>query len=284
MLENQFQSALIKKLKASYDFVIKLDPNYIQGIPDLLILHNDKWATLECKRSKDASKRPNQEYYISKMDELSFSRFIYPENEKQVLQELKLYFEKGEDNMSYVKPKFKEGSHALFSASKYHWINYSEDKMIEIYVNSKAKKVGTELHELAALLIKNKRKLPDDGTTLSNYVNDAIQYGMNPEVQLYYSEFFFGTADALTTIDNILRIHDLKTGKTKPSMKQLYIYVAYYLLENGFIFDDFKDIETRLYWGDLVLVEHPTAEDIVPIMDKIISVDKILQRMKEEED
>lgn len=283
MLENQFQSALIKELKSSYDFVIKLDPNYIQGIPDLLILHQGKWATLECKKSKNAKRRPNQEYYVQKMNDISFSRFIYPENKECVLKELKLYFEKGVEEMSYHKPKFKEGSHALFSASKYHWINYDEDKMIEMYVNSKATKVGTELHEMAALLIKNKCKLPDDHTNLSNYVNDGIMYGMTPEVQLYYSNFFFGTADTLSAIDDILRIHDLKTGKTKPSMKQLYVYVALYLLENGFTFDDFQDIETRLYWAGEVLIEHPGAEIIVPIMDKIVTVDKILQKMEEED-
>lgn len=72
--------------------VIKNDPNYIQGIPDLLILYNDKWAALECKRSESASHRPNQEYYISKMDKMSFASFVYPENMEDVLNEMEQTF------------------------------------------------------------------------------------------------------------------------------------------------------------------------------------------------
>lgn len=88
--ESNFQSSLRKELKARFPgcIVTKLDANDIQGIPDLLILYKDKWATLENKRSSKASKQPNQEYYVNKMDEMSFSRFIFPENKDQVLQEL----------------------------------------------------------------------------------------------------------------------------------------------------------------------------------------------------
>lgn len=90
MLESKFQSQLIKDLKTMFVgcLVMKLDSSYIQGIPDLLILHNNKWATLECKKSANASKRPNQQYYVDKMNEMSFSRFICPENKKEVLDEL----------------------------------------------------------------------------------------------------------------------------------------------------------------------------------------------------
>ena len=72
--------------------VIKLDPDYIQGIPDILILYKNKWAVLEVKRSKNAKHRPNQNYYVEKMDDMSFSRFIYPENKDEVLLELKGVF------------------------------------------------------------------------------------------------------------------------------------------------------------------------------------------------
>lgn len=89
-LERDFQSQLIRDLKRRFDgcMVMKLDSGYIQGIPDLLILFNDKWATLECKRSSTASRRPNQEYYVDKMNEMSYSAFIYPENKEEVLNEL----------------------------------------------------------------------------------------------------------------------------------------------------------------------------------------------------
>lgn len=90
MLENKFQAKLIKKLKKIFPgcIVMKSDSSYIQGIPDLLILFGSKWASLECKKSANASKRPNQEYYVNRMNEMSFSRFICPENMKEVLDDL----------------------------------------------------------------------------------------------------------------------------------------------------------------------------------------------------
>ena len=89
-LERDFQKNLIKELKDIFVgcIVMKNDSSYIQGIPDLLILYNDKWAALEVKKSGAASHRPNQEYYVDKMDDMSFARFIYPENKEVVLDEL----------------------------------------------------------------------------------------------------------------------------------------------------------------------------------------------------
>ena len=94
MRENKFQSGLIKELKTKFpgSIVLKNDPNYIQGIPDLLVLHNNKWAALECKKEGKSSHRPNQDYYISKMDGMSFARFISPENKQEVLDELQTAF------------------------------------------------------------------------------------------------------------------------------------------------------------------------------------------------
>ena len=93
-LEKEFQSKLIKRLKILFDgcIVMKTDPSYIQGFPDLLILYKNKWAVLENKRSKNASKQPNQEYYVELLDEMSFSRFVYPENIEEVLDELQQTF------------------------------------------------------------------------------------------------------------------------------------------------------------------------------------------------
>ena len=94
MLENEFQSKLIKEIKRRFPgcIVLKNDPTYIQGIPDLIILHNDKWGALECKKNSKASKRPNQEYYIGVMNQISFARFIYPENKDEVLYDLEHHF------------------------------------------------------------------------------------------------------------------------------------------------------------------------------------------------
>lgn len=95
MLERDFQSKLISNLKKRFPgcVVMKNDANYIQGVPDLILLYKDRWAALECKKSKDSKRQPNQEYYVDKMNEMSFSRFIYPENQEEVLYELQQAFE-----------------------------------------------------------------------------------------------------------------------------------------------------------------------------------------------
>ena len=93
-LERDFQASLIRELKERFPggMVMKLDSSYIQGVPDLLILYNDKWATLECKKKFDAKQRPNQLYYVNRMEAMSFSRFIFPENREEVLNELQQAF------------------------------------------------------------------------------------------------------------------------------------------------------------------------------------------------
>ena len=95
MKENKFQADLKKELKSRFPgcIVTKLDSADIQGIPDLLVLYKDKWAALEVKKSATAPHRPNQDYYVEKMDNMSFSKFIYPENKKEVLDELHQAFE-----------------------------------------------------------------------------------------------------------------------------------------------------------------------------------------------
>lgn len=94
MLESDFQAKLIRELKQMFPgcIITKNDPNYIQGFPDLIILYNDKWATLECKRNSRAKKQPNQDYYVGRMNEMSFSSFICPENKEEVLHELQQAF------------------------------------------------------------------------------------------------------------------------------------------------------------------------------------------------
>lgn len=93
--ENEFQASLIKDLEMIFPgaIIMKNDSSYIQGIPDLTILYKDKWATLECKKDSRASKQPNQEYYVGRMNEMSFSRFICPENKEDVIYELQQAFE-----------------------------------------------------------------------------------------------------------------------------------------------------------------------------------------------
>ena len=93
-LERDFQANLIRELKTMFPgcMVMKLDSGYIQGIPDLLVLFKNRWATLECKKHKGAKKQPNQEYYVGRMNEMSFSRFICPENKEEGLYEIQQTF------------------------------------------------------------------------------------------------------------------------------------------------------------------------------------------------
>lgn len=88
--ENKFQSELISDIRTLMPdcIILKNDPNYIQGIPDLIILRKDRWAALECKRNRNASHQPNQDYYIPLMNEMSYASFVYPENKKEVLHDL----------------------------------------------------------------------------------------------------------------------------------------------------------------------------------------------------
>jgi hypothetical protein len=94
VLESEFQSKLIKELKIRFPgcIVLKNDSDYIPGIPDLTVLYEKRWAALECKQNENASKRPNQEYYVKRMNNMSFSSFIYPENKEEVLNELQQAF------------------------------------------------------------------------------------------------------------------------------------------------------------------------------------------------
>ena len=175
-----------------------------------------------------------------------------------------------------------EGCHAFLSASQYHWIRYDDDKLANTYRNMQAKEEGTRLHAFASEAIKLRQKLR--GTqTINMFVNDAIGFGMSSEVLLFYSENFFGTADAISFNEkqNMLRIHDLKTGSTPAHMEQLYIYAALFCLEYhqkpgnmGFVL--------RLYQNNKIVEDTPTADVILPIMDKIIQFDKLLNNIKGE--
>ena len=173
-------------------------------------------------------------------------------------------------------------SHALLSASKYHWLNYSDDKMMEYFSKVDAAKLGTRLHAFAAEAIELRQKLPKSRRTLNMYVNDCIGYKMTPEVILMYSPILFGTADAVSFRKNRLRIFDLKTGIVPAHMEQLMIYECYFCLEYHIKPADIKS-ELRIYQNDDILVYNPSVDEIVPLIDKIISFDKLLEKMKDEE-
>lgn len=184
--------------------------------------------------------------------------------------------------MIFNKYSQLEGQHAFLGASKYHWINYNEEKITDAYKKFLATQKGTVLHDFAAQCIKLGQKLPKSHKTLNMYVNDAIGYRMTPEQVLFYSENCFGTADAISFRNNLLRIHDLKTGQVPAHMEQLLVYSALFCLEYKKRPSEI-DIELRIYQSDEVLYHNPTSEEIVPIIDKIITFDKIIAKLKNEE-
>lgn len=176
-----------------------------------------------------------------------------------------------------------EGKHAYLGASKYSWLNYSEDKLRDSYIRSIAARKGTMLHEFAATCIRLGQKLPRNDKTLNKYVNDAIGYKMSPEKILYYSNNCFGTADAISFRNGLLRIHDLKTGVIPAHIEQLLIYASLFCLEYKLKPMDIN-MELRIYQNDEVIYHIPEADEIVPIMDKILTFDKIINNIKKEDD
>lgn len=199
--------------------------------------------------------------------------------------------------MHFNKHSNLEGKHSFLSASKYHWINYDQEKLVHSYQAFTAAQEGTELHELAAMLIRKRIPLPKKKETLNLYVNDAIGYLMEPEKVLYYSQNAFGTADAISfrkdpkSKRDILRIHDLKTGEIPAHMEQLMIYAAYFCLEYSYNLRDI-DIELRIYQSNQVLCHSAKDEfkegvsgyDMIEaIIKKIIAFDKLIDEMRDEE-
>jgi hypothetical protein len=172
-----------------------------------------------------------------------------------------------------------EGQHAFLSPSKYHWINYDEEKLVVSVSRFQAIQRGTELHLLAHQCIKLGVKLPKNNKSLNLFVNDAIGFKMHTEQPLYFSDNCFGTADAISFRKNFLRIHDLKTGVSPVSMNQLLIYAALFCLEYHMKPSEIQ-IELRLYQSDEVLIHVPEPEEIFIIMDKIILFDKRIEQIK----
>lgn len=184
--------------------------------------------------------------------------------------------------MNFKKHSSLEGKHAFLGASKYHWINYDDDKLIESYSKFQATLNGTILHDFACQCITLGQKLPKSQKTLNMYVNDAIGFKMKPEQVLYYSDNCFGTADAIVFRNNLLRIHDLKTGVTRAHMEQLEIYAALFCLEY-MVKPETIEMELRLYQNNEVIYHNPDPKDIRAIMNHIVHLDQLLSDFEAEE-
>lgn len=207
--------------------------------------------------------------------------------------------------MNFNKHSNLEGCHAFLGASKYHWLNDNNNQILKRLCSQYSSSIGTCLHEFARQRIKHGIKLKkneknsaityllengiprvvidsiDFDTMFKNlivYVNDCIGFHMTPEVVLYYSDICFGTADAIQyrEKEHLLRICDLKTGSTPAHMEQLIIYTALFCLE--YKIKPYEiNIELRIYQSNDVIIFNPTAEDIVPVMDKIITINNYIQ-------
>lgn len=168
--------------------------------------------------------------------------------------------------------------HAFLSPSKYHWINYSDEKLDRVFVAAEAARRGSDLHDLAHEAIRLGVKLAGK-TTLSLYVNDGIGYRMTTEQVLYYSPNAFGTADSIAFRRNKLRIHDLKTGVFPCSEHQLEVYAALFCLEYKFKPANI-DIELRIYQNDEARIYEADPDVITHIMDRIVTFDKRITELR----
>lgn len=176
------------------------------------------------------------------------------------------------------------GKHALFSASKPHWLNYDDDKVLEKFDDAMTASLGTKLHEFAKMAIELGQELPRTGQTLNLYVNDCIGHRMEVEQVLFYSYNIFGTTDAISFENvegvNTLRVFDLKNGKTPSKEYQLEVYAALFCLEykvNPFDID----YDLRIYQFDDIEYYDTDPERIAWVMARIKEVDKLITESKE---
>ena len=191
--------------------------------------------------------------------------------------------------MRFNKHSELEGRHSFLSPSKYHWLRYSEEKLVLSFQTAMASARGTELHEFASHAIKLGVKLQKLPLTLNQFVNDAIGFGMESEQMLFYSNNSFGTVDAIKYISPTrtrkarLLVFDLKTGVSKASFDQLIVYCALFCLEYGFKPTEL-DFDLRIYQNNEILVpdESIGIDEVLQAMDRIVTFDRILEELKEE--
>ena len=170
-----------------------------------------------------------------------------------------------------------EGHHAFLSPSKHYWLNHSREKLINTYLNHKKISLGTQYHALAARLIKLAVRLPNTEASFNGFVNDAIGFKMAPEVILYHSPHCYGTADAISFTDGMLRVHDLKTGVSSGSINQLLIYAALFCLDYSLDIRELKEIHLRIYHNGEIIEFLPSPEAVFDIASKIVEAEKIIE-------
>lgn len=196
------------------------------------------------------------------------------------------------------------GQHAFLGASKFHWLNYDDETLIQRYKQQYSAQMGTVLHQLASDCIKNHIRLsksqdrhlilieltragiPTDYIdintvldTLVPFVNDAIGFKMRSEQILYYSDNCFGCADTISFRDNVLRIHDYKSGSMPAHMEQLMIYSGLFCLEYNIKPYDIRETELRIYQNAEILYHRPEAGEIIDITKRIVESDNLINNL-----
>lgn len=175
-----------------------------------------------------------------------------------------------------------KGNHAFLSPSNNSLWNATDEHLIELWRSARAIELGTAYHAWAERTINLGIKQQRSHQTLYEYVNDAIGYRMKPEQVLYYTDNCFGTTDAISFENDILRIHDLKTGKSPAHMEQLIRYAALFCLEHNIKPGGIKTI-LRLYQNDEIIEMRAESTDILPVMDQMIRWNKIVEQLKDQE-
>ena len=172
-----------------------------------------------------------------------------------------------------------EGTHAFLSPSKPYWLNYTAEKLVSTYENYKKVSLGTKYHRLAEELITLAVRLPNTAATFNSFVNDAIGFKMKAEVVLFHSNNAYGTADAVSFFDGVLRIHALKTGVAPGNMNQLLIYAGLFILDYGIDPREIKETYLRIYQNEEIVEYSPSTEDIVGVASRIAAADKIIDAL-----
>jgi len=177
-----------------------------------------------------------------------------------------------------------EGSHAFLSPSSYHWLNYPPEKLVERLKTVRAAALGSRIHAWAAEAIELGRMQPEDGDIVCAYINDAIRLGLKPEQTLFYSLNCYGTADAIgfepypdgSQYAGFLRINDLKTGVTKASVEQLYVYAGIFCHEYEILPYDIEG-ELTIYQGDEASVFVIDRNHLAWVYDQIRDSDQTIE-------
>ena len=182
--------------------------------------------------------------------------------------------------MNWKSYSHLENTHAFLSPSKHYWLNYTPEKLVSTYENYKKIALGTQYHSLASELITLAVRLPNTSASFNSFVNDAIGFKMKAEVLLFSSSYCYGTADAVSFSDGVLRVHDLKTGRSPASINQLLIYAGLFCLDYVIEPREVKEIHLRLYQNEEIIELSPSIEDIYDVVTRIEEAEKIIESVE----